>query len=449
MNYREAREYTQTIGRLGMVLGLDSMKRLLDEIGNPQEQLKFVHVAGTNGKGSVITYISEMLIQAGYKTGVYTSPAVFEPLEIYRINGVNMLENVYGRLMETMKMAMDNIVAAGYPSPTLYELETALALLYFAEEACEIVLLETGLGGLLDATNCIPAPICAVLTSVSRDHMGVLGNTIEEIAAQKAGIIKEGCSVVSSSQEKAVVEVIKEVCYNKKVPFTVVEEDKFQITQTRSIPPQRSLQYKGFPKITIGLAGEHQVQNAATALEAAEVLRDAGYVIEDEHVAAGIRNAQWPGRLTVLSNNPLMIMDGAHNEKAAMALAKVLKEDYPNIQWCFVMGVLADKEYDKIVEQMAAFAKKVWTITPDNPRALDGEQLAAVFRKYGCEAVEAADIPQAVKNAVDWCQKDISQKDTSRGVLAFGSFTFLREFREQTSIIGNSGSRQENDVEGK
>lgn len=427
MNYREAREYIQTIGKLGMVFGLDSMRRLLYAVGNPEKQLRFVHVAGTNGKGSVIAYVLRMLVSAGYKTGVYTSPAVFDELEIYRINGVNISEEAYGRLMETMKNAVGQIMAAGHPSPTRYELETALALLYFAEESCELVLLETGLGGKLDATNCIPAPICAVLTSISRDHMGVLGDSLEEIAAQKAGIIKEGCHVVSSPQEMSVMDVIRDTCVQKKVPLAVAEKEKLQITKSDAFPPRRTLRYKDFPEVTISLYGEHQIENAATALEVAAVLQAAGYELEREHLVTGLSGAKWQGRLTVLQNHPLILVDGAHNENAALRLAKTLHEDFFGVQWGYIMGVLADKEYEKVVEHMAPSAKKVWTITPDNPRALDANKLAEVFCDCGCMDVEATEIPHAMEQALSWCREN-----ENRGILIFGSFTFLKDIRIYT-----------------
>lgn len=448
MNYSKAREYIKTIEQYGMVLGLESMNRLLEHIGNPQNKLSFVHVAGTNGKGSVITYVSEALIRAGYRTGVYTSPAVFEPLEIYRMNHSYMSKDTYGRLMDTMKTAMDTIVAAGHPSPTVYELETALAFLYFAEEHCDIVVLETGLGGLLDATNCISAPVCAVLTSISMDHVGVLGDTLEQIAIQKTGIIKEGCRVISSPQADEVLQVILRKCEEKQVPLTIGDLSKAQIDDKVSasgkdavtsqevvqVLSRRTITYKHFPEITIGLLGKHQIENAVTALEVVEQLRQAGYHIEDCHVKEAIGEAVWPGRLSVLSKEPLVLMDGAHNERAAKQLVNVLEEDFPGVQWCFVMGVLKDKEYEKIVQYMAPYAQKVYTITPDSPRALSGQLLAEVFVKYGCKEVECCSnieiaeigVEQAVKKAVAWCEDE-----SRRGILAFGSFTFLKEFRSQ------------------
>ncbi len=446
MKYSDARKYTETIGRFGMVLGLDSMRRLLEKLGNPQKQLPLIHVAGTNGKGSVIAYLSEMLIRAGYKTGVYTSPAVFEPLEIYRINGVQMSKETYGQLMDTMKYAMEQLVTEGHPSPTLYELETALAFLYFAREQCELVLVETGLGGALDATNCIPVPLCAVLTSISMDHMGVLGDTLEQIATQKAGIIKEGCQVVSSLQEPCVLKVLQSTCERQNAVLHVVDKDAMEITESRSLPPQRMLKYKDFPKTALGLLGEYQAGNAEVALEVVEQLRKQGFIIEDKHIIEGISQVKWPGRLTRLSEEPLILVDGAHNEGAAMELAKVLQKDFGRLQWCFVVGVLADKDYEKLVELMVPFAKQIYTITPDNPRALPGDVLSEVFRKAGCQSAEfcgsVADtnkgieqennqdtqnctgIGQAVEKAVKWCRKE----KEACGIIAFGSFTFLKEF---------------------
>ncbi len=438
MRAEDAKEYAKTIGKSGMVLGLERIRRLLEALGSPQNDLKFVHVAGTNGKGSVIAYLSSILKAAGYRTGAYTSPAVFDEMEVFRINDVPMARKTYARLMARIKAVMERMEQQGDDLPTLFEVETALAFLYFKEERCDIVLLEAGLGGGLDATNCIKTPLCAVITSISRDHTAVLGNTLGEIAGQKAGIIKaaEDCAgdkscaacgettpqeagykpqVVSAPQKEEVLNVLKQVCREKHAELCVADR-----THIRG----NTLVYKTFPPIRLIPLGEHQLENAAIAIEVIEKLRNLHYNIKDEHVVCGLRMAKWPGRLTILGREPLLVMDGAHNEQAARCLRRALKTEFSDMEWCFIMGVLADKEYQKIISHMAPLATVIYTITPDNPRALSGELLAETIHRMGYPAACQASVTEAQKEALTWCKNG-----KNRGVLAFGSFTFLKEWK--------------------
>lgn len=424
MNYREASEYAKTIGKRGMILGLENMKHLLDVLGNPQRNLTCIHVAGTNGKGSVIAYLSEILIRAGYRTGVYTSPAVFDPLEIYQVNQIPIGKECYGQLMGQIQQAVKQLQEMGLAQPTLFEIETALAFLYFVQEDCDLVLLETGLGGQFDATNCLESVLCCVITAISYDHMAVLGDSLEAIAKQKAGIIKKGCEVVSSSQNKIVCDVLKQVCEEKQANFTIVNADEIQFNTTESL--HKILIYKEFPPIELGLLGHYQLENAATAIETALVLQRCGYTIETKQIQEGLQHANWPGRLTILNQQPLVLIDGAHNEMAAKKLAEVLREDFHSTKWTFIVGVLADKEYEKIIANTAIYAEQILTITPNQTRALSGEVLAQAIRREGYDVNYVGDMKEAIGQALSWCEED-----STRGILAFGSFTFLREFKEE------------------
>lgn len=424
VNDKQAAEYRKTIERSGMKLGLETMKHLLKELKDPQKGLKYIHVAGTNGKGSVIAYLSQILMLAGYRIGTYTSPAVFDPMEICQVDQRPIPKADYVRLLGQVQKAQAHMEAEGLSGPTLFEAETAMAFLYFQEMQCELVLLETGLGGRLDATNCIPAPVCAVITSISMDHMAVLGDTLEAIAQEKAGIIKEGCPVVSSSQQEPVVKVLEDVCRQKCAKLITVDDRQIR-SRKKEGSERRLLLYRNHPPMEIGLMGDWQLKNAAAAIEAVEVLREQGYVIREEHIRNGLEQAGWNGRFSVLSRNPLVIMDGAHNEEAAGHLARQLAEDYSSIEWIYIMGILADKQYEKVIQAMAPLAEKIFAITPTSPRALDGEKLAGMIRQHGYEAQAAASVPEAVSQALSWCSKK-----ENRGLLAFGSFTFLKDFRE-------------------
>lgn len=411
----EAKEYARTIGKCGIIPGLERIQKLLQELGSPQNGLNFVHVAGTNGKGSVIAYLSSVLKTAGYKVGAYTSPAVFDDMEVFSVNGAPIHEETYGRLMGQIKAAREKMQERGEELPTLFEVETALAFLYFQEEACDIVLLEAGMGGKLDATNCIPTPLCAVITSIGMDHMAALGSTIEEIAWQKAGIIK-GAQVVSAPQKEEVLNVLKAVCQEKQAELCVVDGTKLQGTM---------LFYKTLPPVQLPLLGEHQLKNAAIAIEVIEKLRSLDYNISDEQIISGLRAAKWPGRLTVLGKEPLLVMDGAHNEQAAQCLKRALELSFPGTEWCFIMGVLADKEYEKIISCMAPLGSEIYTITPGHARAFSGSLLAESIERAGYRAVCKKSVEDAQKDALFWCGKK-----KNRGVLAFGSLSFLREWKE-------------------
>lgn len=425
MKYKDARAYRETIEQRGMVLGLEPMKRLLNKLGNPQDELTFVHVAGTNGKGSLIAYLEEILVRSGYRTGAYTSPAVYHPLEIFRVDKEYMTEETYGRLMGCLRSVLKELETEGI-YPTVYEVETAMAFLYFKQEQCDMVLLETGLGGAMDATNCIRSSECVVFTPVGYDHMGILGNTLGEIASQKAGIIKKGSVVVSAPQSCEVLDVFRQACKMQDASLYVTDETAISIRKRADVRAGYELDYKAYQQIRPGLCGRFQIENAAIALEVVEKLKQKGYNIPVACVEEGFAATQWKGRLTVALEQPLVVLDGAHNVPAAKKLAQCLLEDFAGTKWIFLMGVLADKDYKAMLDIMAPLAERIVTITPPGQRALSEEKLAKELEKRGYDVCCGGSMQNAVALARNFCH---SGHDT--GILVFGSFTFHSSFMEQ------------------
>ncbi|MBR6628061.1 MAG: bifunctional folylpolyglutamate synthase/dihydrofolate synthase, partial [Lachnospiraceae bacterium] len=305
MNYKEAMAYIEELGSYGIVPGLGNITELCRRLGNPQDALRFVHVAGTNGKGSTIAFMASILECAGYRVGRYTSPAVFEYRERYAVNGRMITQKAFGELLEQVKEACDAMTAEGMPHPTTFEAETALAFLYFKEKACDVVVLETGMGGAMDATNLIKTTDAAVLVSVSMDHMQYLGKTLTEIAGQKAGIIKPGCAVVCAPQKDEVYEVLVKAAEEKAC--SLYRADTGMLTCMKNGIRKQSFNYKKYKKLEITMAGKYQTDNALTAIEAAEALKDRGYHISEEAVRKGLLQAKWPGRFMVIQDKPMMI----------------------------------------------------------------------------------------------------------------------------------------------
>lgn len=388
MNYQESREYIQKISKYGSVLGLQNIMELLKRLGNPQDEQKVVHFAGTNGKGSTITYTESILMQAGYRVGKYTSPAVFNPLEVFQWNGKNISEEAYAEHMSAVKQAADGMVHDGFAHPTPFEVETALAFLYFQKNQCDIVLLETGMGGATDATNVMEKVLCSVIVSISRDHTQFLGNTLEEIAAVKAGIIKQGCPVVLAKQGAAVTDVVKSVAKEKEAeliiterPYDIYVDDEGYLT----------FSYIHFPNMRTKMMGAYQPENVAVAMETALVLEKQGYRLK-EYIRKGIENAVIPGRFERISEEPLMFIDGAHNPDAALRLRETLQMYFTNKRIAIIMGVLADKNYEEVARAVASLGVCVITVSTQGARALEAEVLREAVEKYNPQAEAAKSI---------------------------------------------------------
>lgn len=421
MTYQEARAYLDQAAKKGIVLGLQVMEELLQRLGNPQETLRIVHIAGTNGKGSILSYIENIFLASGYRVGRYVSPAVGDYEERFLLDGKPIQKEQIPLLAAKVRQAAEAMERETGLAPTVFEVETAMAFLYFQEEKVQLLLLETGMGGRLDATNVITKPFLSIIASVSMDHMGALGNTISEIAMEKAGIIKEHCDTLLYPKNPSPVrEQIKKVCEEKESPLHLVKEEELRI-QTES-PSGSIFSYGRYKKLEIFLPGRHQIYNAATAVEAVEILKK-WFCISEFQVEEGLRRTRWKARLEKLSENPLLYLDGAHNRDGAAKLAEFLAEHFKERRILAVTGVLADKEYDVIMGTVLPHVEKTAVFTTDNPRALDSKTLAETARKY-CKEVVDAENP---KSALSWALGEAKKEDV---ILVFGSLSFMEEMRE-------------------
>nr|MBQ8252349.1 bifunctional folylpolyglutamate synthase/dihydrofolate synthase [Lachnospiraceae bacterium] len=417
MNYREAMEYIESLQVLGSVPGLENMINLCEKLGNPQDKLTFVHIAGTNGKGSVSAYLSAVLAAAGYRVGAYNSPTIREYRERICVGGRMISQKSFSELVTIVKEACDVLVSEGKTHPTPFEVETALGFLYFVQKKCDYVILECGMGGKLDATNLIKNTKVAVLTPISMDHMSFLGDTISQIAENKAGIIKPGCQVVSAQQSEEAAEVIGRICKQQSiVPQWVRTEDASDI---RYGLKQQSFVYQNQLAVIISLAGKYQIENALLALKVIDVLREAGVKIPEKAVLKGFASAKWSGRFEVLAEKPVFVADGAHNEAGARKLAQSIQFYFTNKKIIYIMGVLKDKEYGKIIELTAPFADQIITVkTPDNPRALDAYELACAVSEYHPKVTAAGSLEEAVEMSYLLADKESV-------IVAFGSLSYL------------------------
>lgn len=418
MTYEDAKAYMEEVSRTGSILGLTNIINLMKELGDVQEKLHILHIAGTNGKGSVGAFIESVLMEAGYRVGRYTSPAVFEPFEVWRINQHNIRVEDYLECLEEVKTACEHMQKKGMVQPTVFEIETALAFLYFYKNNCDYVLLEVGMGGETDATNLITAPVCSIITSISMDHMQFLGNTLAEIAHVKAGIIKEGCPVVTGSTQKAeAMREIQTMAEYKGARILIAEES--QIKNIEIALEGISYEHEWLGKVQLKLSGMYQIENSNLAIIVCKKVLH----IPTEIIVKGIKKTTWPGRFEVVSKKPLVILDGAHNEDAAEKLFTTLKMHFTNQKITYIIGVLADKEHEKMLSRMLPLAERVFTVTPPNKRALAGESLAEEVRSFGCDAVYCESMEQAAELALANVKED-------GVILAFGSLSYLAVLKE-------------------
>lgn len=395
MNYKEAIDFILSAETMGSILERNIIECLLEELGSPHKGLKYVHIAGTNGKGSTSALLSSILRAAGYKTGLYTSPYIQQFNERIQVDGVQISDEELAGITAEIAEAAARLKARGLRHPTVFELITALGFIHFKRKGCDIVVLEVGLGGRLDATNVIDAPEIAVITNIGLDHMDCLGDTLELIAREKAGIIKPGCDVVLYSQEKSVEDAIASVCKERGASLTFADTS---LAEVRSVSVDGiEFDYKGYPSLKTSLLGIYQVRNAVTAIVTAEQLRRKGYAISEQSIADGLSSAHWPGRLELLRRDPVVIVDGAHNPQGALALTESLGAIFPGRKVNFLIGVLSDKNYSSAIELTMPMAKSYHTVTPPNSRALSAQELAAEVKRHGDVPVFAYDdIPSAL-----------------------------------------------------
>lgn len=402
MTGKEALTYIHNVPWQGTRLGLDRTRELMEKLGHPEEKLRFVHIAGTNGKGSTAAMTASVLRAAGYRTGLYTSPYLQVFNERMSVDGEMISDEELGELTEQIRPLAEEMD----DPPTEFEMITALAMLYFLRQKCDIVVLEVGMGGRLDSTNVIPAPVAAVICNIGLDHTAELGDTVEKIAFEKAGIIKEGTNVVLYQSESAGVEqVIRQVCRERNAALQIADFSALQLLED-SISGQ-TFSYKEHQNLKIRLLGAHQLKNAAVVLEVAEVLRHKGFEISEDALRRGLAQATWPGRFELLHTAPAFIADGGHNRQCVEAVAAALEHYFPGRKVRFIMGVLADKDYASMIELLAPLAERFYTVTPDSPRALSARELAEQLEKSGSAAVVCANAADAVAQAL----KDAGAED--------------------------------------
>lgn len=404
------------VGRRGMVLGLESVRELLRRLGTLQNLVPVIHVAGTNGKGSLCAYLREILSESGYRAGVYTSPAVFDERERYAVGERWISPGEYDRWMAVIQKTCDEMEREGWALPTRFEVETALAFCYFVQSGCDVAVIETGMGGETDATNVVEHPLCSVLTSIGADHIPVLGDSVEEVAKVKSGIIKRGCPAISAWQSSDVAAVLAAKAREAGARMVFVKER--EVRRISTLPLR--FHYKQWEHVTLSMAGEWQIANAALALEVVAALREQGMGLCDEAVYRGLERAHAPGRMECISKEPLCCIDGAHNLPAARQLAKTLKNEFTNMTFTYIIGVLADKDYEGMLRELGPMAENVIAVTPVNPRALPGEKLAKAAAAYCRRVVSCTSFYEAAARAL------AAGTDM---VLAFGSLSYLRDIR--------------------
>lgn len=420
MQYEEALNYVHSLLTFGIRPGMERINALLENLGNPQDKLKFIHVAGTNGKGSTCTMLSEILICAGYKTGLFTSPYIIDFRERLQINGQMIEKEDFAALMDKIKPIVEKLSNENL-QPTEFEVITAAAFLYFAEQKCDVVVLEVGLGGLLDSTNVIKTPLVSVIASVSMDHMNILGNSLSEIAEQKCGIIKEnGVTVSYPLQQAEVLNKIRETSKRKNNKLLIpnlndVKKSKQSLSGTRITYNNLGLDIK--------LIGDHQIANCVTAVTAALAAKNRGLnKIDEKAIQSGVSSARIPARMEIFEGSPLVLLDGAHNADGILALSDGLKKYLSGRKLHAVMGMMSDKEYLIALKEILPLCESLVTTTPDNPRALSAEDLMKHALPYGKKCV-AVDDP---KEAYLYALKNTSPEDV---LLVCGSLYLASDVR--------------------
>lgn len=461
MSYEDARKFLEEISKSGSKLGLEPLANLLDKLGNPQESLKFIHIAGTNGKGSTGAYISYILAMAGYKVGRYISPVIKDPRESIqtlelqksivpievdvmgssaeKLKATIIDKETYSLIVDEIKVAYETIQSEGGPLPTIFEVETAMSFLYYVRANTDVVVLEVGMGGRLDATNVINSKLCAVLTSISMDHMQFLGDTLGKIAYEKAGIIKEDNVVISYEQEPEAAKVIEEVCSEKNATLTMCDFQK--IKKVVHSFDGITFEYEDFGTISLSLLGENQVKNAVVAIEVAKALVKQGFAITVDMIKEGLQATKWQGRFELVSKEPYFLIDGAHNEDAAKSLARSIELYVPHKKLIYLIGILGDKDYKAVLKHTLPYAKAVFTFTSSNPRALPSGELT----KEVLDTLEGLEIPlcnesnmsegqvlvydaRTVKEAV---RKAYEFAEADDVILAFGSLSYQGELYKE------------------
>ena len=424
MNYEQSLKYLEDLyGMIGYDLSLVRIEALMKKLGNPQEKMKIIHVAGTNGKGSICSMTSSVLIESGFKVGVYTSPHLRKYNERITINGEEISDDEFANYITLIKNECDKILIEGISQPTVFEVVTAAAFKYFYDKNVDILVLEVGMGGRCDATNIIKKPLVSIIASISMDHMDYLGNTLSEIAHEKGGIIKENCPTVLITENKDVYNVIKNICDEKQSKLYFAEK-------SGAVPVIQDLRKTVFSvknsvisynNIEIDLIGEYQIMNATEVLMAFKAINDCGTLsIPEEAIRNGLKKAKWSGRMEIVEENPTIILDGAHNIDGIDMLSKSIKKYFNGKNITMLIGILGDKEYEKMLELIMPYISKVVFTEPKSDRRWHLDELNSLVSKYNIEAFVEKDIEKAFNLA-----KRITSKEDV--VICSGSLYLIGE----------------------
>jgi len=425
MNYEEAIKYIHSVGKFGSKLGLINITKLLDLLNNPQNDLKFIHVGGTNGKGSTCNYIAHMLHAAGYRTGLFISPYIEKFGERMQVDFKNIDNRSLVTNVQKVKDCIDVMLESGYNHPTEFEINTAVAMLYFKQKRCDVVVLEVGLGGRLDSTNVIKSPLATVICTIEKDHMGVLGDTLQKIAFEKAGIIKHASPVVVyGDNEPCTYDVIEAQAEKTGAPYFVVNFEN--ISNIRYSDYGYTFDFERYTDLRINMFGDYQVKNACTAVKAVEASK---LKVSEEAIRKGLLKAKWPGRLEVLSKNPLIICDGSHNPEAVRSLKNTLIKYFPDKKKILIMGVMKNKEYEKMIEDIFPLADMGIAIRTQCNRALELDILQQTMQKY-CKNTYSFD---KIEDGLDYA---VANADNNTVICTFGSLYYIADVKNYVRRTG-------------
>jgi len=430
MGIEEALAFIHATSWMGSKLGLERMHELMTKLGNPQNELRVIHVAGSNGKGSACAILSSILTTAGYKTGLYTSPHLIHVNERMKINGIDISDEYLVEIAAQVQMAVD---AMG-EKPTEFEIITAMAFLYFRQQRCDIVVLEVGLGGRLDATNVIPMPALTIIMNIGLEHTDVLGDTLQEIATEKAGIIKKTGTVIVYPQLPSVESVIEQICEERQAKLIKTNPEDINV-RDETLEGQ-VFDWKKITGLKLKLLGRHQILNAAVVLTAIEQLNETGWIISEADIRKALVTAPWPARFEILSSAPLFILDGAHNPQCVEMLKQSIDTLLPEQKIVFVMGVLKDKDYLQMLKLISPRIKEIICLTPDSDRALPGESLASIVEGFELKATAFVNVERGIITALSAAK--------GRPVIAFGSLYLAGSIRDSFPSAFKKWQRKEN-----
>ncbi len=427
MKYDEALNYLRDLTTFGMNFGLDRIYKLLELLENPHEKLNVIHIGGTNGKGSTASMLNSILVKSGYKVGLFTSPHIHSYRERYKINNEMISEEEVASLITQIKPLLKKMVDEGYEHPTEFEVNTAMAFKYFNDKKVDLVILEVGLGGEIDSTNVVSKPLLSIITNVAMDHLDYLGDTLEKIATVKSGIIKKNRPLVTGVDKEEAYKVIEKKCKSLDAPIYKLGKDfnyqLIKLTEKDTLAHVHGLK-KSYLNVRTSLLGEHQAKNMAIAVSAAEILQDLGYnKINENTIYEGLKDIKWQARFEVIDSDPIIVIDVAHNVDGVISLKNTIENIFPNRPLTLLIGMLADKEREKVIEIIAPMAEKIIVTKPLSPRAGNWEEIKEMAQKY-CQTVDLSpDIEGAIKLALNKC-------DPKGIVVITGSFYMVSEARK-------------------